>query len=70
MADGKTHVGMLKKEDAENVFIESPEDGMLKVPKAEIADLNLGLSSMPPEIATQLSKRDLRNLIEFLATQK
>jgi quinoprotein glucose dehydrogenase len=70
MADGSTHVGMLKKEDAENVYIESPEDGMLKVPKAEIADLNLGLSSMPPEIATQLSKRDLRNLIEFLATQK
>jgi hypothetical protein len=60
----------LKSEDAENVIIDSPEDGLLKVPKAEIADLNLGLSSMPPEIATALSKQDLRNLVEFLASQK
>jgi quinoprotein glucose dehydrogenase len=70
MQDGSTHVGLLRSEDAENVIIESPEDGLLKVPKAEIADLNLGLSSMPPEIATALSKQDLRNLIEFLASQK
>ena len=46
MQDGATHVGLLKKEDAEFVYIESPEDGALKVPKAEIADLNLGASSM------------------------
>ena len=70
MQDGATHVGLLKKEDAEFVYIESPEDGTLKVPKAEIADLNLGASSMPPEIATALSKRELRDLIEFLAAQK
>ena len=70
MVDGSTHVGLLRNEDAENVIIESPEDGLLKVPKAEIEDLNLGLSSMPPEIATALSKQDLRNLIEFLASQK
>ena len=69
MKDGETHVGVLKQEDAEHVIIDSPEDGLLKVPKAEIEDLNLGLSSMPPEIATSLSKRDFRNLVEFLATQ-
>ena len=69
MKGGETHVGILKQEDSEHVIIDSPEDGLLKVPKAEIEDLNLGLSSMPPEIATALSKRDLRNLVEFLATQ-
>ena len=70
MRDGSTHVGLLKKEDAEYVYIESAEDGALKVPKAEIENLDLGLSSMPPEIATALSKRDLRNLIEYLASLK
>jgi quinoprotein glucose dehydrogenase len=70
MQDGSTHIGFLRSEDAEHVIIESAEDGLLKVPKAEIADLNLGLSSMPPEIATALSKQDLRHLIEFLATEK
>ena len=69
MKGGQTHVGFLKQEDAENVIIDSPEDGLLKVPKAEIEDLNLGISSMPPEIATALSKRDLRNIVEFLAAQ-
>lgn len=69
MKGGQTYVGLLKQDDAENVIIDSPEDGLLKVPKAEIEDLNLGISSMPPEIATALSKRDLRNLVEFLATQ-
>jgi quinoprotein glucose dehydrogenase len=70
MKNGETHIGLLRAEDVENVIIESPEDGRLKLPKAKIADLNLGLSAMPAEIASMLSKRDLRNLIEFLATQK
>jgi quinoprotein glucose dehydrogenase len=69
MIGGATHVGLLRNEDAAHIYIESPEDGTLKIPKAEIENLDLGLSSMPPEIATALSKRDLRNLIEFLATQ-
>jgi quinoprotein glucose dehydrogenase len=70
LKDEKSYTGLLRKEDAENVYIESPEDGLLKIPKAEIEDLDLGLSSMLPDIATMLSKRDLRNLIEFLAAQK
>ena len=70
MQGGATHVGLLKNEDSEHVYIESPEDGLLKIPKSEIENLDLGLSSMPPEIAAQLTKRDLRNLVEFLATQK
>jgi quinoprotein glucose dehydrogenase len=70
MKSGQSHVGLLRGEDAENVIIESPEDGRLKLPKAEIEDLNLGLSAMPAEIVGMLSKRDLRNLIEFLAAQK
>jgi quinoprotein glucose dehydrogenase len=69
MKGGDTHVGLLKQEDAEHIVIDSGEDGLLKVPKAEIENLDLGLSAMPPEIATMLSKRDLRNLVEFLATQ-
>lgn len=67
---GQSHAGFLRKEDAEHVYIESPEDGPLKIPKAEIQTLDLGLSSMPADITNMLSKRDLRNLVEFLAGQK
>jgi quinoprotein glucose dehydrogenase len=69
MNDDKTHVGLLKGEDAENVIINSPEEGLLKVPKAEIKNLDLGLSAMPAELVGMLTKRDLRNLVEFLATR-
>jgi quinoprotein glucose dehydrogenase len=70
MKTGPTYIGMLKKEDQENVYINSPEDGALKIPKASIASLDLGLSAMPAEMVNLLSKRDLRNLIAFLAAQK
>jgi quinoprotein glucose dehydrogenase len=70
MKDAKTYVGLLKKEDAENIYVDSPEDGALRIPKAEIEDLNPGLSAMPADLVTMLSKRDLRNLITFLAAQK
>lgn len=70
MKGGATHAGFLRKEDAEFVYIQSPEDGPLKIPKAEIENLDLGLSSMPVDIAGMLSKRDLRNLVEFLSGQK
>jgi quinoprotein glucose dehydrogenase len=70
MKGGATHAGLLRKEDAEYIYIDSAEDGPLKVPKAEIENLDLGLSSMPNDVASLLSKRDLRNLVEFLASQK
>lgn len=70
MKDGVSHIGVLKSEDGENVIINSPEDGLLRIPKAEIQNLELGLSAMPADIAGMLSKRDLRDLVEFLANQK
>jgi quinoprotein glucose dehydrogenase len=70
LRNGSTHAGLLRKDDAEFVYIESAEDGAVKIPKAEIESLDLGLSSMPVDIPAMLSKRDLRNLVEFLAAQK
>jgi quinoprotein glucose dehydrogenase len=69
MKDGKNHIGLLKGEDAQNVTISSQEDGVLKLPKADIQNLDLGLSAMPADLVRMMSKRDLRNLIEFMATR-
>lgn len=70
MKTGGNYIGLLKGEDVENVYIQSPEDGALKIPKESIESLDLGMSAMPPELANMITKRDLRNLIEFLAEQK
>lgn len=70
LRDKSTVTGLLREDDLEYVYITSPEDGDLRVPKSEIENLDLGLSSMPEEIGKILTKRELRDLIEFLAQQK
>jgi quinoprotein glucose dehydrogenase len=68
MKDGATYAGMLKGETAVELNLQSPEDGLLKLKKADIQARQKGLSSMLPELGTILTKRELRDLIEYLAT--
>ena len=70
LKNGESYVGLLNNEDAENVYLNSPEDGLLRIPKESIQSLDLGLSAMLPEIADMLTVRELRDLVEFLARQK
>lgn len=70
MKNGQVYAGILKSEDASELVINSPEDGILKVKQAEIESRQKGLSPMPEGIGAILSKQDIRNLVEFLATLK
>ena len=70
LKNGESYIGLLKKEELEDIIIESPEDGLLKIPKASIESLDLGLSAMPADVTTMLTRRELRDLVEFLASQK
>ena len=46
-------------------------DGQRKsIARGDIKARKAALSSMPEDIAKQLSKRDLRDLVEFLSTLK
>lgn len=70
MNNGAIYAGLLKGETADEIELNSPEDGPLKLKKSEIKSRERGLSGMPEEIRQILTKQDLRNLIEFLATVK
>lgn len=70
MKDGASYAGLLKGEEAEFIIVQSAEDGLLKISKAEIEELDPALSAMPADAAERLTRRDLRNLLEFLARQK
>jgi quinoprotein glucose dehydrogenase len=70
MKNGVSYAGILKSETATELLLNSPEDGLLKLSKAEIDKRVRGLSGMPAELINALSKRDLRNLVEFLAGLK
>jgi ABC-type uncharacterized transport system ATPase subunit len=60
----------LKSETPQILEINSPEDGLIQIKKADIKARERGLSSMPEELRQVLTKHDLRNLVEFLAQLK
>jgi quinoprotein glucose dehydrogenase len=70
LKDGRAYAGIVKSENDTTLEINSPEDGLLKIEKSNIESRNPGMSPMPAELATMITKHDLRNLIEFLGTLK
>ena len=67
---GSTYAGIVKSETAAEMELNSPEDGLLKLKKAEIKSRERGLSGMPEELRQVLTKQDLRDLVEFLSRLK
>ena len=70
LKDGTLYAGVLKQENDSELVINSPEDGLVTVKKADIKSRNKGLSGMPEGMDGILTRQDLRNLVEFLAEQK
>jgi quinoprotein glucose dehydrogenase len=69
LKNGNSYAGQVKGTNANEITINSPEDGLVKIPQKDIKQQKRGLSPMPNDLATILSKQELRNLVEFLAQQ-
>jgi quinoprotein glucose dehydrogenase len=70
MKNGTAYAGVFKSETPTVLEINSPEDGLLKLNKADVKMRERGLSAMPEELRQVLTKQDLRNLVEFLGSSK
>ena len=70
LRNGTAYAGTLKSEDENELVLNSPEDGVVTIKKSEIDKRERGLSGMPEGMGDVLSKRDLRDLIEYLANLK
>ncbi|HEY0551368.1 MAG TPA: c-type cytochrome, partial [Verrucomicrobiae bacterium] len=70
LKNGTSYAGQLKSESPQILEINSPEDGLIPIKKADIKTRERGLSGMPEELRQVLTKQDLRNLVEFLAQSK
>jgi quinoprotein glucose dehydrogenase len=68
--DGTSFAGVVKSETASELVLNSPEDGIVTIKKADITARERGLSSMPEGLSTLLSRRDLRDLVEYLSSLK
>ncbi|MDB6124453.1 MAG: hypothetical protein JWQ71_3446 [Pedosphaera sp.] len=70
---GQIYAGVLTNEDGEELIINSPEEGtvrVIKVRKGDVESRQRGLSAMPEGLGSVLSKREIRDLIEYLANAK
>jgi quinoprotein glucose dehydrogenase len=68
MKDGTAHGGTVLHETGSRLTLRSPDGAPVTVDKADIKSREPGVSGMPEGFGQILSKRDLRNLVEFLAT--
>ena len=63
---GKSLVGVVRKDDVDELVLINADGKEEKIPKSEIVSRERGLSAMPQDVSKTLSKRDLRDLVEFL----
>ncbi|MFN0069192.1 MAG: HEAT repeat domain-containing protein, partial [Limisphaerales bacterium] len=67
LQDGRMLAGTVKQEDEQKLLLATGEDGDLTVPKAAITKRERALSAMPEGQAELMTRRELRDLIEYLA---
>ena len=69
LTDNSLHAGIVKEENATDIALIPPGGTVEKLSKAKIKSREFGPSGMPP-LAAVLSKRELRDLVEYLSSLK
>ncbi|RLS56286.1 MAG: glucose dehydrogenase [Planctomycetota bacterium] len=67
--DGLVYTGVLREETAETVKLMTATGEIVTVPTKKIEERARGKSGMPEDVAKGLTKRDLRDLVEYLSRQ-
>jgi quinoprotein glucose dehydrogenase len=70
MNSGKTVAGIIKSENGQEITLVNPQGQLLKVAKSDVDERQKGKSSMPEDVMKNLTRRELRDLVEFLSTLK
>jgi quinoprotein glucose dehydrogenase len=69
MKAGDPIMGTLLKEEPETISLKLPDGKTKTIPRADIASMTPPISVMPPMSAI-LTKRQIRDVVAYLATQK
>jgi quinoprotein glucose dehydrogenase len=70
LTSGQAVTGIVKGEDAKEIRLITAEGKALTIPRDQIEERQKGQSSMPADLTKHLSKAELRDLVEFLATRR
>jgi len=68
--NGETVAGLLKKETATDLVLENPGTPAITVKKADIKQRDKAPSGMLPNLADLITARELRDIIEYVASLK
>ena len=69
-SDGQVRSGVLKEDNGTSLRLITPEGNSLIIPKADIEEQKRGVSAMPEDLLKNLSKAEIRDLVEYLAGLK
>ncbi|WP_161602334.1 PVC-type heme-binding CxxCH protein [Tautonia marina] len=65
--DGQILTGIVKEDTEDSMTLMDADGKTLTIAKAQIEERQRGISAMPVDLLKTLSKRDLRDLVEYLA---
>ena len=69
LTNGQVKTGILRAEDAKEVRLVTAEGQIVVVPKDQIDERSRGPSAMPADLVQKMSRRELRDLVEFFASE-
>jgi quinoprotein glucose dehydrogenase len=70
LQDERTVSGIIKSEDKQTIHLVTPENKEIVVPVKDVASRRTGPSAMPDDLHKKLSRRELRDVVEFLSSLK
>ena len=68
--EGNIHSGIIRHENDESITLITAENELITIEQEAITARKSGVSAMPDDVVKQLTMRELRDLVEFLAQQK
>jgi len=68
LADGRVVSGVVKEDTKKHLRLVTPENRELVIPADEIEARRTGPSAMPDDLHPKLTRRELRDLVEFLSS--
>ena len=66
--EGRTLAGIVKEETPDELVIMTADGRSHRIPASSIEDRTEGASAMPADLASKLTRRELRDLVEWLAS--
>jgi quinoprotein glucose dehydrogenase len=67
LESGRNVAGIVVREDRDTIVVRTPQDELVEVATRDVESRRPDLSAMPQDVSKHLSRREMRDLIEYLA---